>query len=178
MGTEKEEWTWRSGLRAQHSLLHPTGPHKHTRYTGVWAELRSIKIEIPSNRPCPPAPTIPEPSQFSDEETEAQRGTAAGPGSHSILEQSETPNPGSPGQGLGSLQNAHGHLLPTQQECPGLNTHLLRRSSRQTEPSIKPPRNAGSCVIIPHPHAQTPRAQSLVQRAQAGTLQTKLFSPV
>lgn len=101
-----------------------------------------------------------------------------GPGSHSILEQSETLNPGSHGQGLGSLQNAHGHLLPTQQECPGLNTHLLRRRSRQTEPNTRSPRKAGSCVIIPHPHAQTPRAQSLVQRAQAGTLPTKLFSPI
>ena len=59
-------------------------------------ELRSIKIEIPSNRPCPPTPTNPEPSQFSDEETEAERGTTVGPGSHSILEQSETPKSGVP----------------------------------------------------------------------------------
>ena len=157
--------------------MHPTGPHTHTKYTGVWVELRSIKIEIPSNRPCPSTPTNPEPSQFSDEETEPQRGRAARPGSHSIWSRVRPPNPGSHGQGLGSLQNAHGHLLPTQQECPGLNSHLLRRSIRQTEPSIRSPRNAGSCVVIPS-QAQPPGPQSLVQRAQAGTLPTKLFSPV
>lgn len=161
------------------SPLHPTGPLTHTKsITGVCVELRSIKMETLPNRPRPSTATDPEPSHFSDEETEAQRGIAVGPGSHSMLEQSEAQNPGSHGQGLGSLQDTRGHLLPTQQECPGLNTPLLRRSSRQAGSSIRSPRNAGSCVVIPQPHAQAPGHQSLVRRAHAGTFPTKLFLPV
>ena len=153
----------------------PRGPANSTgslasqRHPGKFPK---VPIRRRGKRGFPAAPRErprAEPSQFSDEETEAQRGPAARPGSHSIWSRVRPPNLGSHGQGLGSPQNAHGHLLPTQQECPGLNSHLLRRSSRQTEPSIRSPRNAGSSVAIP-PQAQPPGPQSLVQRAQAGTL--------
>lgn len=63
----------------------------------------------------------PRARHFSDDETEAQRGIAVDSGSHSLSEQNEVYNLGSHGQGLGSPHDAHGHLLPTQQEYPGLN---------------------------------------------------------
>lgn len=134
-----------------------------------------MKMEIRSNSPQPWIPISPEASHFSDEETEAQKGVAVGPGSHGMLEQNKAQNPGSPAKVSGlSLGDARGHFLPTQQKCPGLNNPLLRRSSRQAGPSIRPPRNAGSCVVIPYPHVWAP----VPQRAHAGTSPTKLFLPV
>lgn len=79
----------------------------------------SMKIQILSNKPQPSTPTHPEPSHFSDEETEAQREIAMGAGSHSMSGQNESRNPGSHGQGLGSPHDARGPLLPIQQECQG-----------------------------------------------------------
>lgn len=113
-------------------------------------------METLPNRPRPSTATDPEPSHFSDEETEAQRGIAVGPGSHSMLEQSEAQNPGSHGQGLGPLQDTRGHLLPTQQECPGLNTPLLRRSTGRQGPASGP---QGMLGAVWSSHTPMPRLQ-------------------
>lgn len=107
-----------------------------------------MKTQILSNKPHPSTPTYPEPSHFSDEETEAQREIAMGAGSHSMSGQNEAHNPGSQGQGLGSPHDAHGHLLPIAGVSGAKIPALPKRGDGQTGPSVGPPRNSGSCVVI------------------------------
>ena len=101
-------------------------------------------------------------------------------GSQSRSEQNKAQKLGSHGQGLGSPHDSHGHLLSIQPECPELNPtpDPLRRGKGQTRPRVEPPRNAGSCVAILHPHAWALVPQSFIQRVHAGTSSTKLFLPV
>lgn len=142
------------------------------------------KKGILPNKPHPSTPSQTEPSHSPHKKTEAQRGIAVGSGFHSVWRQSEAQDLGSHSQGLDSSHDARGHLLPTQQECPGLTTPQTPPSpptqgeaAGRSGPALSPRRmlEAALSSQTPMPRSAAPEP---VQRVHAGTASTKLFLPV
>lgn len=120
MGQEVRWESLRPALPTPFPRMHTPSTQNTMRVLGEVQGAR--KRGILPNKPHPATPSQTEPSHSPHKENEAQRGIAVGSGFHSVWRQSEAQDLGSHSQGLDSSHDARGHLLPTQQECPGLTT--------------------------------------------------------